>query len=111
MRDHQCRAAAHDTVERALHCGFAFRVECACRFIEEQDRRIAQDGACNGNALALAAGEGQGRVRRHLVSNAVRQGVEDKLVGFGRASRRLNGCRADAPSAPYAIFSATLDCK
>ncbi len=46
----QCR-------ECGLDRGFAFGIECRGGFIEEEDARVAQDGAGEGDALALAAGE------------------------------------------------------
>jgi hypothetical protein len=45
----------HQPVERVLDQPFAFGVERARRFVEQQDRRIAQQRAGNGDALALAA--------------------------------------------------------
>jgi hypothetical protein len=48
-------AAFHQMFERILHQPLAFGVERAGRFVEQQDRRIAQQRAGNGDALALAA--------------------------------------------------------
>ena len=44
------------------------RVEIGQRFVEQEDIRIADDGAADGDALALAAGE--------LARIAVQQGLE-----------------------------------
>ncbi len=41
--------------QRLLHHPLILRIERGGRFVEEQDRRITEDGAGNGNALALAA--------------------------------------------------------
>jgi hypothetical protein len=39
-----------------IHHGFAIgRVEIPRRLVREQNRRIARDGTCHGNALLLAA--------------------------------------------------------
>ena len=50
-------AALHQMLERRLHQRLAFGVERRGRLVEQQDRRVAQDGAGNGDALALAAGQ------------------------------------------------------
>ena len=55
MRDDERRAALAQAVERTLDVRFRLRVECAGRFIQDQDRRVLQDGACNGEALAFTA--------------------------------------------------------
>ena len=56
MRDHDCRASLHQPVERRLHQRLALGIECGRRFIEQQQRRIAEDGARDRDALALPAG-------------------------------------------------------
>ena len=43
--------------QRLLHGQLAFRIERAGRLVEQQDGRIAQDGAGERDALALAAGQ------------------------------------------------------
>ncbi|MNX93450.1 hypothetical protein D3C86_1256330 [compost metagenome] len=50
-------ALMQQAFERLLHQRFAFGVERRGCLVEQQDRRIAQDGAGNGDALALAAGK------------------------------------------------------
>ena len=50
-------AAPHQIVERRLDGALAFGVQRAGRFVEQQDRRILQDGAGYGEPLALAAGQ------------------------------------------------------
>ena len=55
MRDHQRRAALRQTVQRGLHQRFGFRIERACRLVQQQDRRVAQQRAGNRHALALPA--------------------------------------------------------
>ena len=51
-------AVGGELFQRFLNERFAFRIERAGRLIEQQDRRIAQNGAGDGDALALAAGQG-----------------------------------------------------
>src|SRR5208283_5553937 len=55
--DDQAGAAGRQLVERLLHAAFAEGVERAGGFVEQQDGRVAQDGAGDSDALALAAGE------------------------------------------------------
>ena len=57
MRDDDRGAPGHQIVEADLHQPLVLRVERAGRFVEQQQRRVAQDGARNRDALALAAGE------------------------------------------------------
>ena len=53
--DHQRGALRHQLVERLLHQLFAFGVQRAGGFIQQQDRRIAQQRASNRDALLLPA--------------------------------------------------------
>ena len=53
MGDDQCGTAFHQTFERGLNQRFAFSIERGGRFVEQQHGRVAQDGARNGDALAL----------------------------------------------------------
>ena len=47
------RAMAHQSVERLTHGLLGFRVECGCRLIEQQDRRVLEESPGNGDALPL----------------------------------------------------------
>ena len=64
-----------------LDKAFAFGVEGAGGFVEQQDRRVLEDGAREGEALALAAGEAHATVADHGVV-AARLG-RDEVVGGG----------------------------
>ena len=57
MRDHERGAVAHQFFQRGLHQRFAFGIQRRGRLIEQQQRRVAQDRARDGDALALAAGQ------------------------------------------------------
>ena len=57
VRDHDDGAADEKPLHRCLHLGLRFGIERAGRLVEQQDRRVAQHGAGEGDALALAAGE------------------------------------------------------
>ena len=48
---------AHQVGKRGGDLGLAFGVERRGGFVEQQQRRVAQDGAGDGDALALAARE------------------------------------------------------
>lgn len=54
VRDDDGRAMFHQPIKRVLHQPFAFRVESRRCFVEQEKRRIAQQGSGDGNALALA---------------------------------------------------------
>ena len=55
--DDEGGAALPQPIERPLDACLGLDVEGAGRLVEDQDRRILQDGAGDGEALALAAGE------------------------------------------------------
>src|SRR5207237_9973706 len=57
VRDRDRRAALGQPVERLLHQPLGLGVERARRFVEDEDRRVAQDRAGDRDALLLTAGE------------------------------------------------------
>ena len=57
MRDHNGRAIDHQGVQRGTNVTFAEGVEMRSRFIEDENRRIFQEGPRDRDALALTAGE------------------------------------------------------
>ena len=73
--DDERGAAAGEAVEGAADQRLALGVERGGRLVEEQDRRVAQDGAGDREALALAAGElAGGRARPGCRSPAAARG-------------------------------------
>ncbi len=52
------RAAGHEIFQALLYQAFIFGIERAGRFVQQQQRRVAQHGAGYGNALALTARQG-----------------------------------------------------
>ena len=84
-------AAAHDRAHVALDDALALVVERRGRFVEDEDARIGDQRAGDGDALALAAGEiGAALLDDRVV--ALRQ-LGDELVGAGEP-RRLHHQRA-----------------
>ncbi len=59
VRDHERGAALRHPVERVLDFLLGVAVERGGRLVEQQDRRAFQDGARDGDALLLAAGQFQ----------------------------------------------------
>src|SRR5439155_32942 len=57
VRDDEHRAAAHEVGQRLLHHELALGVEVRGRLVQDQDRRIFQEGARDGEPLALPARE------------------------------------------------------
>ena len=55
--DDEDGAAGHQIVERTLHEHFGFGVELRGGFVEDENGRVFEQGAGDGEALALAAGE------------------------------------------------------
>ncbi len=55
--DDQRSSSTHQFVERRLNVTFGFSVESRGCFIKNQDRRILEDGTCDGQPLALTAGK------------------------------------------------------
>ena len=54
VRDHEGGASLHQVREAFLDGGFGFGVEAGGGFVQNQDARVGQDGAGDGDALALA---------------------------------------------------------
>ena len=57
VRDRDHGLAFHQVAEARLDRGLDFGIERRGRLVEHQDRRVLQDHARDGDALALAAGE------------------------------------------------------
>src|SRR6185437_5466844 len=84
VRDHADRRAAAVQLAEQLHHRFAVRrVEVTRRLVGEEDQWIAGDGAGDGDALLLTAGE-LCRVVLHAVAHAnALEGVGDALLALG----------------------------
>ena len=76
--DDEGGTADHEFVERILHDLFALRIERGSRFVEDEDLRILQDRSCDGDALALTAGEDETAIA-DLGIDAARQAMNEFL--------------------------------
>ena len=81
MGDDDRGAVLHQAVERLLNDGLTLRIHVRGRLIEDQDRRIFQDGAGNCETLPLPAGQ----LLPSLADDGVVAGgeTEDEVVGVG----------------------------
>ena len=55
MREDQCGAPFHETVEGILDDRFVLRVDRGKRFVQHEDRRVSQDCPGDSDALPLSA--------------------------------------------------------
>ena len=55
--DDDGRPALHQNFKRILNLPLGFGIKRACGFIQQQDRRISENGPGNCQSLTLAAGE------------------------------------------------------
>ena len=81
MGDHQRGPAAHQFLQRGLHQRLALGVQRGCRLIQQQKRRVAQDGPCDRDPLALAAGKRDAALAE-LGFESVRQDVYKRQMLF-----------------------------
>ena len=85
-------------VNGRLDFSFRFGIERGCRFVENQDGRIAHEGSSDGDALPLALGK-IGPAFAHFSVVAQRK-LRDEVMGEGCPRRRLDlGPRCSPPSA------------
>ena len=78
VSDDEGGTADHELVERILHDLLAFRIKCGGRFVKDEDLRILQDRSCDGDALALTAGEDEAAIA-DLGIDAARQTMNEFL--------------------------------
>lgn len=55
VRDDDGGAVLHQVFQRRLHVAFGLGVEGGGGLVQNQDRRVLEDGPCDGDALPLAA--------------------------------------------------------
>ena len=86
VRDDQDRLAADQTGQRRLDERLVLDVQTGRRLVEQDDGRILEEGARNGNALALAARKGAA-VFADVGVPLVRE-LFGKFVAVGKLCRR-----------------------
>ena len=79
----------HQPVERVLHQPLAFRVERGGRFVEQQQRRVAQQRAGDGDALALAARQPRAAFAHEGVEPVGKRAQEFLGIGVARGLPQL----------------------
>ena len=85
------------------HRDAKFGIEVGERLVEEEDLGIAHDGAADGDALALAAGELRGLALQQLLD------LERPRRGQRRA-RRSPACESPAMRSEKPMFCSTVMC-
>ena len=76
-----------------MNRGFDFAVERGGRFVEDQDRRVFDNDAGNGDALALTAGQLHAAFADMGIIAAAAEPIlelEDELVGMGQSRGALD---------------------
>src|ERR1051325_1843075 len=86
--DDDAGLARHEAVERLAHFGFTLPVEPGHRLVQDEHGGVADQGAGDGDALALPAREGRPALADHRVV-AVLQ-LADEFVRVRRPCRRLD---------------------
>src|ERR1017187_7114628 len=79
VRDDDYGAVLHQVGQRLLYQHFALRVQVAGGFVQDQDGRVLEQGARDGEALALSAGEFGAAIANHGLV-AFREAL-DEIVG------------------------------
>ena len=88
VRDDQRRASDHQPFHGVLDQHLRFRIEAGRGLVEDQDRRICQEGARDRHALALAARKFDAALA-HQRAIALRQPA-DEVVRAGLLCRLLD---------------------
>ena len=83
--NHQRRAVAHEVFERLLHKPFRLGIESRRSLVENQDRRVLQDGPGDAHPLALSARQAAAPVADAGIVSLL--GSHDKVVGIGNLGR------------------------
>src|ERR1700729_1169460 len=107
MRDQNCGAALHHAAEAREDALFSLRVYGGEGIVENEDARIANDGACDGAALLLSAGESDAAFADNgvvFVSEAFDVGVDicDFSGGADLIHAEFSETEGDVPAAGLA---------
>ena len=88
-------APGHQPLQRHLHLRLALGVERAGGLVEQQDRRVLQEGPGDRDALALAARQPQARLADRGVV-ALGQGHDELVAAAARAAASISAWLAPA---------------
>ena len=102
MRDDERGAALHGGFQGGLHPAFTFCVERAGGFVQQQERRIFEHGACNADALTLATRQAHAAFAQIRVV-ALGQGA-DEVVCIGGPGSGLDLVVAGVRAAIADVF-------
>ena len=106
--DDEGGAARHQRLERLLDARLRRRVERAGRLVEDQDRRVLEQRAGDGQALALAARQGRAALADQGVV-ALRL-AHDEVVRLGERGRLLDlGLRRIGPADPQVVADGAVE--
>src|SRR5581483_12199192 len=86
MRDHQNRAIPRQPVERLLDKEFRLRIGERRRLVQDQNRRVGEDGTSDGKPSPLSTGKPRSRAEHSVI--AVRQ-PRDAIVDLRPTSSGL----------------------
>ena len=102
VRDDDGGAVLAEMLDRLLHLALGFGIERGGRLVEQDDRRVLEQGARNGDALALAAGQ----LRAVLADRRVvaEREAHDEIMRAGRL-RGIDDLASLAPGLPKAMLS------
>ena len=97
MRDEDGGAAAHDIAQMVQDLVFGMRIDAGESIVEDQDSRIADEGAGDCGALLLASGKGDAALTDHrLVAFGKALDVGGDVGGFGGVVDLLVGGGVDS---------------
>src|SRR6476620_4988737 len=82
MGDHQCRAPANELLEGFVDEFFAFEVDLARGFVENQEFGVAEDRAGEQNSLPLTAREAAAALADDRLVALV-EPLDDEAMGIG----------------------------
>ena len=88
VRDDECRAARHEPLERLLDGALALGVERRRCLVQDEDRRVLQQGARDREPLPLAARQAGAALAHARVESLGESVDEAERVRGRRASRR-----------------------
>ena len=90
VRDRDHGAAPHQTAERLANGFFGFTVQRRGRLVKQQDRRILEERARDGDALTLAAGEFDAAIANHGRQASGRLSTKSQRAAIAARSTSLS---------------------